>query len=684
MIPPVGAPFVNLNPSGTNEWELTRLAVVGSPFPAFTDFTVPTLDLVPGPAPELWTYQIEGMDLGNLFALRFNKILVVEPFTIGDTVFCDANLNGVQDPGDTGVNGVLVELLDTVNNVVKTTTTNASGFYSFQVVPASWTVRIAASNFAAGGALVGKTATTAGGNQQTNAVVNANVLTFDFGYDCETTTPCPISVDPTILVVHNANGTTTVTLVQSLAVNDNSYGAGTDATWGTKDHTFNNLVGSDKAEFVFTNGNGVVVSNFVLDYISAKPGAPSGYGSLGAAGGDGSIDIGPAPVSWTTSMDDNMNIACPPPAGPWTTNSPSSPADPACALWEFRSIYKVTVNDSIFGPSGFGGVTVPVVHNSPSKPAQTCPTACPDVDPNPTIDVLDLGTQIQVTYTQSLNTNDNSYGAGTDATWGTKDHTFNNLLGSDKAQFVFKNGNGVVVSDFVLDYISAKPGAPSGYGSLGAAGGDGSIDIGPAPVSWTTSMDDNMNIACPPPAGPWTTNSPNSPGPDPACPSWQFKSIYKVIVNKSIFGPSGFGGVTVPVVHNSPSKPPCPTTGVSQCNFTVTQREFKDKQVKITIKNNGNVDEFVSAVHLTWPAATNGKLKKVKIGGDVIYDSPDIAGGTADLTTAQLVSDQNKRKIKKGETVTVTFEFEKNVSTTLANYSGSLEFGPNCMLSILP
>ena len=33
---------------------------------------------------------------------------------------------------------------------------------------------------------------------------------------------------------------------------------------------------------------------------------------------------------------------------------------------------------------------------------------------------------------------------------------------------MLKNGTGQVVNDFFLDYISAKTGTPSGYGSLGA------------------------------------------------------------------------------------------------------------------------------------------------------------------------------------------------------------------------
>ena len=43
-----------------------------------------------------------------------------------------------------------------------------------------------------------------------------------------------------------------------------------------------------------------------------------------------------------------------------------------------------------------------------------------------------------------------------------------------------------------------------------------------------------------------------------------------------------------------------------------------------------------TALTLNWPSATNGNLKKVKLDGDMIYDKPDIAGGTANLTAAQL------------------------------------------------
>ncbi|WP_460984246.1 SdrD B-like domain-containing protein, partial [Spirosoma fluminis] len=51
--------------------------------------------------------------------------------TIGDRVFVDANRNGLQDAGETGLAGVTVQLLTGTNTVVASTTTNASGIYSF-------------------------------------------------------------------------------------------------------------------------------------------------------------------------------------------------------------------------------------------------------------------------------------------------------------------------------------------------------------------------------------------------------------------------------------------------------------------------------------------------------------------------------------------------------------------------
>ncbi len=61
--------------------------------------------------------------------------------TIGDFVWNDLNGNGVQDAGEPGISGVTVNLLNSAGTVVATTTTNASGAYSFtNVVPGTYSV----------------------------------------------------------------------------------------------------------------------------------------------------------------------------------------------------------------------------------------------------------------------------------------------------------------------------------------------------------------------------------------------------------------------------------------------------------------------------------------------------------------------------------------------------------------
>ena len=53
------------------------------------------------------------------------------PVEIGDTVFIDVNMDGIQDAGDTPVVGATVNLFDLAGNLVATTTTDANGNYLF-------------------------------------------------------------------------------------------------------------------------------------------------------------------------------------------------------------------------------------------------------------------------------------------------------------------------------------------------------------------------------------------------------------------------------------------------------------------------------------------------------------------------------------------------------------------------
>ncbi len=88
------------------------------------------------------------------------------PGTIGDRIWSDADGDGMQDPDEAGIGGVVIELLadtdgdGTPDTVVATTTTVADGSYRFDgLEPGDYTVRVAATNFLPGGALVGATQT---------------------------------------------------------------------------------------------------------------------------------------------------------------------------------------------------------------------------------------------------------------------------------------------------------------------------------------------------------------------------------------------------------------------------------------------------------------------------------------------------------------------------------------------
>src|SRR5436853_227461 len=68
-----------------------------------------------------------------------------QPVSVGDFVWNDLNGNGVQDAGEPGINGVTLALTGTTGAgaaVSQTTTTNASGAYSFTEPPGTYTVSV--------------------------------------------------------------------------------------------------------------------------------------------------------------------------------------------------------------------------------------------------------------------------------------------------------------------------------------------------------------------------------------------------------------------------------------------------------------------------------------------------------------------------------------------------------------
>jgi hypothetical protein len=181
-----------------------------------------------------------------------------------------------------------------------------------------------------------------------------------------------------------------ITYLQSFALNDNTYGTNSSSGWGHNGHKFQDLVGSDQAEFRVTNDSGKIVFDGEIDYIDKAtsktfPGGmtvsyPSGWGSLGDTGGDGKV-IDTADNSKllfaTTTLTTDLNQS--PAYYGFTTNSPAA----SDANWDPIDGYTVVLSGSLFGMGTLGSVTIPEVHNSPSKTAEIKnPVYCPNPSTN--------------------------------------------------------------------------------------------------------------------------------------------------------------------------------------------------------------------------------------------------------------------------------------------------------------
>ena len=63
--------------------------------------------------------------------------------SLGDFIWCDKNADGIQNAGETGIEGVTVNLLDSAKVKIGSTTTNASGFYQFtDLIPGTYYVEV--------------------------------------------------------------------------------------------------------------------------------------------------------------------------------------------------------------------------------------------------------------------------------------------------------------------------------------------------------------------------------------------------------------------------------------------------------------------------------------------------------------------------------------------------------------
>lgn len=174
---------------------------------------------------------------------------------------------------------------------------------------------------------------------------------------------------------------------------DNTYGEGSCCGWPKqRGHRFRDLTSSDHTELLLTDGTGATVMHFKMDFVSANPTSLCGYGTLGIAGGDGSIlqGDGAQVLAVATSLDRNLNgcgycesAACGP-SGDCTVDSPATDEqftpNAETPSWDYRQVYEVWVDLAAFSGKGFGQANITYVHASPSKAKDTLtvtPSPCP-------------------------------------------------------------------------------------------------------------------------------------------------------------------------------------------------------------------------------------------------------------------------------------------------------------------
>ena len=188
-------------------------------------------------------------------------------------------------------------------------------------------------------------------------------------------------------------------------------------------------------------------------------------------------------------------------------------------------------------------VTAQICYTSPTNPNVTAFQSW-------TIDKDAQTVTIRTTFAKTFV--DNTYGTNIIGWPGS--HSFGNLTGSDHVQLALYDVSNVKKMEFKLDYITSSSLVPSGYKTLGVAGGDGGMITGNASdvVGVRTAMDVNFNTF----GYILTTNSPAtnaSYAPNASYPNWIFDVWYEVTVKLSAF-PAGFSKPVITNVHASPSK----------------------------------------------------------------------------------------------------------------------------------
>ena len=137
-----------------------------------------------------------------------------------------------------------------------------------------------------------------------------------------------------------------------------------------------------------------------------------------------------------------------------------------------------------------------------------------------------------------------------------------------------------------------------------------------------------------------------------------------------------------PTPTASPTATPTATPFALPAGIIVGDQTFSGKNVTVKVFNNTGVSQTLTGLSISWPQGTNGNLKTIKFNGTTIFSSTGVPSPLT-IPPPPLLGTTAQRTIAAGACGTVVFGFQNNVSTNLADYSGSLTFSPFGSVPIL-
>ncbi|MEM7482290.1 MAG: hypothetical protein AAF481_14025, partial [Acidobacteriota bacterium] len=118
-----------------------------------------------------------------------------------------------------------------------------------------------------------------------------------------------------------------------------------------------------------------------------------------------------------------------------------------------------------------------------------------------------------------------------------------------------------------------------------------------------------------------------------------------------------------------------------ECDVRSWDLRYGNKVVRWPLKNLGDDPVTISSIMVQWPGV-NGKLRKVKLGPETIFDD-DLAGGSASIGTSDWpAGSEADRTLDPGEKRSLKFIFSKYISKDPYHYDIWVAFEEGCSVHL--